>query len=73
MFGAMDFGIADHRQRAGREQAAQVAVSLFADTTQLILTPARALLGHEHYEILTVINDKYLYLCRFGSLSVQED
>jgi hypothetical protein len=45
MFGAMDFGIADHRQRAGREQAAQVAVSLFADTTQLVLTPAQALLG----------------------------
>jgi hypothetical protein len=31
MLGAMDFGIADHRQRAGREQAAQIAVASFAD------------------------------------------
>jgi hypothetical protein len=69
MFGAMDFS----PQRADRDQAAKVAVSLFADTTQLVLTRARVLLGHENYEILTVINDRHSYLCRFGSLSVQED
>src|SRR4029078_13095796 len=47
MFVAMDFGIADHRQRAGGEQAAQIAITLFADTAELVLPPARVLLGHE--------------------------
>jgi hypothetical protein len=41
MFGAMDLGIADHGQRASREQAAQIAVALFADTAKLLLSPAR--------------------------------
>ena len=47
MFGAMDFGIADHRQRAGREQAAQVAIALFTDTAELFFASARMLLRHE--------------------------
>ena len=47
MFGAMDLGIADDGQRARREQAAQIAVSLFADTAELVLAPARVLLRHE--------------------------
>src|SRR5262245_18936785 len=47
MFGAMDLGIADDGQRARREQAAQIAISLFADTAELVLAPARALLWHE--------------------------
>jgi hypothetical protein len=47
MFGAMDLGIADHRQRARREQAAQIAITLFADTAELVLAPARVLLRHE--------------------------
>ena len=47
MFGAMDLGIADDGQRACREQAAQIAVSLFADTAELVLAPARVLLRHE--------------------------
>src|ERR1700757_915838 len=47
MFGAVDFGIADHRQRAGCEQTAQVAIALLADTAELVLAPARALLRHE--------------------------
>src|SRR6516162_5474111 len=47
MFGAMDFGIADHGQRASREQAAQIAIALFADTAKLLPAPARALLRHE--------------------------
>src|SRR5262249_28068767 len=47
MFGAMDLGIADDGQRARREQAAQIAISLFADTAELVLAPARGLLWHE--------------------------
>src|SRR6266478_3959270 len=39
MFRAMDLGIADDRQRARREQAAQIAISLLADTAELVLTP----------------------------------
>jgi hypothetical protein len=40
MPGAMDFGIADHRQRAGREQAAQIAIAAFADITEPVLASA---------------------------------
>ena len=32
---------------ARREYAAQIAISLFADTAELVLAPARALLRHE--------------------------
>jgi hypothetical protein len=32
--GAMDLGIADDRERASHEQAAQIAISLFADTAE---------------------------------------
>jgi hypothetical protein len=39
MFGAMDLGIADDGQRARREQAAQIAIALFADTAELVLAP----------------------------------
>ena len=35
MFGAMDLGIADDGQRARREQAAQIAIALFADAADL--------------------------------------
>src|SRR6516225_9218023 len=35
MSGAVDLGIADDGQRARGEQAAQIAVSLFADTAEL--------------------------------------
>ena len=45
--GAMGFGVADHRQRAGREQAAQIAIAAFADTAKPILAAARVLLGDE--------------------------
>ena len=37
MFGAVDFGIADHCQRAGREQAAQIAIASFADNCRACL------------------------------------
>src|SRR5262245_211764 len=47
MFGAMDLGIADDGQRARREQAAQIAIALFADTAEPVLAPARVLLWHE--------------------------
>src|SRR5215472_3034846 len=47
MSGAMDLGIADHGERAGREQAAQIAIALFANTAELVLAPARVLLRHE--------------------------
>src|ERR1700746_3140030 len=38
---AVDLGIADHGKCASREQAAQIAIALFADTTKLVLRPAR--------------------------------
>jgi len=44
---AVDLGIADHGERASREQAAQIAIALFADTAKLVFTPARVLLRHE--------------------------
>src|SRR5215831_4975208 len=47
MFGAMDLGIADDGQRACREQAAQIAIALFADAAELVLAPARVLLRHQ--------------------------
>src|SRR5439155_24040182 len=37
MPGAMDFGIADDGERAGREQAAQIAIASFADIAEPIL------------------------------------
>ena len=47
MLGTVDFGLADHRQRAGREQAAQIAVASFADIAQPVLATARVLLGDQ--------------------------
>src|SRR5262249_2408124 len=47
MFGAVDLGMANDGQRARREQAAQIAIALFADTAELVLAPARVLLRHE--------------------------
>src|SRR5580693_7120391 len=47
MPGAMGFGIADYCQRASREQAAQIAITAFADIAEPILTTARVLLGDE--------------------------
>ena len=43
----MDFGVADHRQCAGREQAAQIAITAFADIAEPLLAAARVLLGYE--------------------------
>jgi hypothetical protein len=47
VLGAMDFGIADDGERAGREQAAQVAIASFADTAEPVLAATRVLLRHE--------------------------
>ena len=40
MPGAVDFGIADHGERASHEQAAQIAVTLLADTAEPVLAAA---------------------------------
>src|SRR5215470_7501780 len=47
MLRAVQFGIADHGQRPGREQAAQVSIASLTDVAKLLLTSARALLGYE--------------------------
>src|SRR5438445_860071 len=47
VLGAMDFGIADHGERTGREKAAQVAITLLADAAELVFAAARVLLRHE--------------------------
>jgi hypothetical protein len=47
MLNAMDLGIADNSERTDHEQAAQIAVTLFADTAELVLTPTRVLLRNE--------------------------
>jgi hypothetical protein len=41
----MDLGITDNGQRASGEQAAQVAISLFADTAELGLAPLECCFG----------------------------
>ena len=40
MLGAVGPGIANDGERAGHEQAAQIAVALFADTAEPVFTPA---------------------------------
>ena len=47
MFGAVDLGIADDRECTGHEQAAQIAVTLFADAAEPVLAPARVLRRNE--------------------------
>ena len=47
MPGAMDFGIADHRQGACREQTAQITIASFADIAEPVLASTRVLLRHE--------------------------
>src|SRR4029077_5683390 len=45
--GAMDLGITDDRGAPSREQAAQIAIALLADTAEPVLAAARVLLRHE--------------------------
>jgi hypothetical protein len=40
MPGAVDFGIVDDGERAGREQAAQIAIASFANIGEPVLRPA---------------------------------
>ena len=40
-------GVADHGERAGREQAAQVAIASLADIAEPVLAAARVLFGDE--------------------------
>src|SRR5262245_47276966 len=47
MLGSVDLGIADDGECTGHEQAAQIAVTLLADTAESVLAPARVLLRHE--------------------------
>jgi hypothetical protein len=47
MLGAMDLGVTDDGERAGHEQAAQIAVTLFADTAEPVLASTRVLLRHD--------------------------
>jgi len=47
MPGAMNFGIADHGERTSHERAAQIAVTLSADTAELVLAAARLVLGDQ--------------------------
>ena len=47
ILGAVDLGIANDGECAGHEQAAQIAIPLFADTAEPIPTPARVLFGNQ--------------------------
>src|SRR5262249_43527218 len=47
MFRAMELGVADDSECAGHEQAAQIAIPLFADTAEFVSTPARVLPGNQ--------------------------
>ena len=47
VLGAVDLGIVDDGECTGHEQAAQIAVTLFADAAETILAPARVLRRNE--------------------------
>src|SRR5262249_16094774 len=47
MLAAVDLGITDDSEGASHEQAAQIAVTLFADTSKPVPTSARVLLRHQ--------------------------
>ena len=47
MLGAVDLGVADDGECTGHEQAAQIAITLLADTSKSVLAPARVLLRNE--------------------------
>src|SRR5262245_63107986 len=47
MFGTVDLGIANDRQRARRKQAAQIAITTLGDAAKLFLATARVLRGHQ--------------------------
>ena len=41
----MDFGVANDGKRAGREQAAQIAIAAFADIAEFVLASTQVPLG----------------------------
>jgi hypothetical protein len=45
--GAMDLGVAENGDRTGHKQAAQIAITLLADTATSVLGPAGVLLRHD--------------------------
>ena len=45
--GSMELGVPDHRQRASREQTAQIPVALFSDPAEPLLPAAGVLLRYE--------------------------
>src|SRR5215813_2831111 len=47
MPGTMDLGVANDGECAGRKQDAQIAITALADTAELVLAAARALLGDQ--------------------------
>src|SRR3979490_3330998 len=47
MLGAVDLGVADDGECTGHEQAAQIAVTLFADAAEPLLAPAWVRFGNE--------------------------
>src|SRR5215475_10233691 len=47
MFGAVKLSIADHGERTGGEQAAQIAIALLADVAELVFAAARVMLRHQ--------------------------
>jgi len=54
MLGSMNPGIADYSERAGSEQAAQIAIALLTDAAELLRTTARILLrGRSSPSVLT--------------------
>src|SRR6266478_7796021 len=46
MLGAVDLGVANDGECSGYEQAAQIAVTLFADAAEPVLAPTRVLFRH---------------------------
>src|SRR6266436_6054711 len=47
MLGTVELRIADHGERTGSEQAAQITIALFADAAELVFAPTRVLLRHQ--------------------------
>jgi hypothetical protein len=47
MLDPVDLGIADNGERTGHKQAAQIAVTLLADTSKPVLAPTGVLLRHD--------------------------
>ena len=45
MFAAVELGIADHGERASREQTAEIPIALFGDAAKLVFTPLEFCFG----------------------------